>query len=730
MSWFEEQIKLREKADMDAFEDSCLRIAGSIVGKKLALALRDEREQTSDAIGEVLKYYNVPARQIPEKLSLLDEILEFLLRPNGIMTRDVILTDGWRKDAAGAMLATFKDSDKPVALIPSGMSGYKYRDPVTGKYVKVNSHREKLISKEAIVFYKPFPLRRMKTRDLFKYILANIDHGSLYAFLGFSLIVALIGLLMPAISMSLFADVAVSKNMVALIAISVFMISASLSSLMFTTIKTLFLERISLKLEQNVEAATMMRILSLPAGFFEKYASGDLGQRVQYMNIFVTQLISIAFSSGITVLLSFIYIVQIARYTPTLAIPAFIVAFLIIAEIVISVITQSGINKVQMSLAAKESGLAYALVAGVEKIKLSGAERRAFAKWAKAYSEQAKYKYSPFFWDELSQVIVTAISLIGTIVIYGIAIQTHVNVPEYYAFNTAFGMITGSFEAFSIMAFGVSQIAPILEMVNPILEACPEVSADKPVIEKLSGSIEVSNVTFRYDEDSPLVLDNLNLKIKPGQYVAVTGKTGCGKSTLMRILLGFETPQRGAVYYDGKDIKNIDLKSLRSRIGTVMQNGSLFMGDLYSNIVISNPELTLDDAWEAAELAGMADDIRAMPMGMFTIVAEGAGGISGGQKQRLMIARAIAPKPRILMFDEATSALDNITQKMVSQSLDGLKCTRIVIAHRLSTIKNCDRIIVLDGGKIVEDGTYNELIEKNGFFTELVKRQQVEENEE
>lgn len=262
-------------------------------------------------------------------------------------------------------------------------------------------------------------------------------------------------------------------------------------------------------------------------------------------------------------------------------------------------------------------------------------------------------------------------------------------------------------------------------MVRPILETEPEISAEKPVIERLSGGVELNNVLFRYKEDMPPVLDNISLKIRSGQYVAIVGKTGCGKSTLMRILLGFETPQKGAVYYDGKDLRNIDLKSLRSKIGTVMQNGSLFVGDLYSNIVISAPSLDLDAAWEAAEIAGIADDIRAMPMGMFTMVSEGGSGFSGGQKQRLMIARAVAPKPRILMFDEATSALDNVTQKQVSDALDGLKCTRIVIAHRLSTIRNCDRIVVLDEGHIVEDGTYDELIEKRGYFAELVSRQQV-----
>jgi ABC-type bacteriocin/lantibiotic exporter with double-glycine peptidase domain len=305
------------------------------------------------------------------------------------------------------------------------------------------------------------------------------------------------------------------------------------------------------------------------------------------------------------------------------------------------------------------------------------------------------------------------------------AAASRVAVAEYYAFNTAYGMLTGAFMSLTGIALTLARIKPIFEMVKPLLETVPEVSEGKKVITKLSGGIELSNVSFRYSEGTPLIIDNLSLKIRPGQYVAIVGKTGCGKSTLLRILLGFEKPQRGAVYYDGKDLESLDLKSLRRRIGVVMQNGKLFQGDIFSNITISAPWLTMDEAWEAAEMSGVAEDIRAMPMGMHTVISEGTGGISGGQRQRLMIARAIAPKPKVLMLDEATSALDNITQKTVSESLNKLKCTRIVIAHRLSTIKGCDRVIMLEGGNVAEDGTYDELIAAGGKFAELVERQQL-----
>ena len=284
----------------------------------------------------------------------------------------------------------------------------------------------------------------------------------------------------------------------------------------------------------------------------------------------------------------------------------------------------------------------------------------------------------------------------------------------------------GAFTALSGVALSIAQIKPILEMAEPILKTEPESSENKTMVSSLKGNIELSNVYFRYNENMPYVVDGMSLKIRAGEYIALVGRTGCGKSTLLRLLLGFEVPERGAIYYDGKDMSKLDLRSLRRRMGVVTQDGSLFQGDIYSNIVISAPQLSLQDAWEAAEIAGIADDIRAMPMGMNTILAEGQGGISGGQKQRLMIARAVAPKPKILMFDEATSALDNRTQKQVSDALDRMKCTRIVIAHRLSTIRNCDRILVLDQGRILEDGTYDELIAKNGFFAELVERQRLD----
>lgn len=726
MGWFDEQIKERMKADNEVFEDSFIKAAGIIMGKKLSAAMNDQRQAATDAIGEILKCFHIKPREVPDSITDMNDTLEYLLRPHGIMRRNVTLEKGWYKDASGPMIATRTDDGSVVALIPTGMTKYSFFDTKTGKRVFLNKKTEKLIDKEAIAFYKPFPSTKIGIPGLLRYIVENLRPMDIALVVIAAIAVTLIGLLTPKLNEMLFSDVIASGSIQALLAIAVFIVCVSLSSLMLGTVKDLLMTRLTTRLSLSVEAATMMRILSLPANFFKDYSSGELANRSQYINELVTQLLNMILTTGLTSVFSLVYITQIFAYAPSLVAPALIVIIGTVVIAAVSAVLQIKVSMRQMELASKESGMSYALISGIQKIKLSGAEKRSFARWGDMYSKGAKLLYDPPMLLKVNTVLTTAISLIGTIVIYFAAVQNGVSVAEYYAFNTAYGMVSGAFISLAGIALSAAQIKPILEMAKPILEAEPEVAEEKQVVERLMGGIELNNITFSYNENMPNVLDGISLKISPGQYVAIVGKTGCGKSTLMRIMLGFEKPQRGAVYYDGKDLERMDLKSLRRNIGTVMQSGKLFTGDIYSNIVITNPRLTLDEAWEAAEMAGFADDIRSMPMGMFTLISEGQGGISGGQRQRLLIARAIAPKPRILMFDEATSALDNITQKTVSDSLERLKCTRIVIAHRLSTIKQCDRIIVLDKGHIVEDGTYDELIEKNGFFAELVERQRVE----
>lgn len=726
MGWFDEQIRQRKQNDDEVFATAFADMAAAVMGEHLGAALRDERAAARDAVNEVLRFYHAKGREVPSDIKDVDEQLEYLLRPHGIMRRTVKLERGWYKDAVGAMLGVCISDNRPMAFIPTGLSGYSYFDPETKKYKRINRKTAQLFSEEAIAFYKPFPMKKLSIPSLMRYILEMLSPGDLALTVLATLVVSLIGMLSPKLSNLLFSQVLPSGSVQLLIAIAVFTVSVSISSLLISAVHGMIRSRIDTKLSISVQAATMMRVLSLPVDFFNQYSAGELSNRVSQVQSLCNMLVSAVLSTGLTSLFSLIYIGQIFSYAPALVVPSLLLTLVTLAFTLISSFVQMRISKRSMELSSNESGMTYAMISGIQKIKLAGAEKRAFARWATLYARGAKMRYDPPMFLKINSVISLAISLTGTLVMYALAVKSGVSVADYYAFNTAYGMISGSFMSLAGMALTFAQIKPVLEMVKPFLDTVPEIAEEKQVVTHLSGGIEMNNVSFRYNENMMPVLDNLSLKIKAGQYVAIVGKTGCGKSTLMRLLLGFEKPQKGAIYYDGRDLERIDLRSLRRRIGAVMQNGKLFQGDIYSNIVISAPQLTMQEAWEAAEIADIAEDIRRMPMGMNTIISEGSGGISGGQRQRLMIARAVAPKPKILMLDEATSALDNLTQKKVSESLDRLKCTRIVIAHRLSTIRRCDRILVLDGGRIIEDGTYDELIEKNGFFAELVARQQID----
>lgn len=726
MGWFDEQIKQRKKNDDAVFEEAFVGIADAVLGSKMASAFTTDEEKAKDSIDQILRYYKVKPLEVPDSVKGLHDRLEYLLRPHGIMRRNINLEKGWYKDAIGGILGTRKDDGSVVAFIPRGLSGYVYFDSDCGKWIRINRKNEALFENEAICFYKPFPLKKLTLPVLARYITEVLSTADYVLVALATLAVSLVGMLTPKLNSLLMGTVVESENLRLLLGISVFMVCVTASSLLISGVKSLVMSRVNTKMEISVQAATMARVLSLPADFFKQYSAGELMSRSQNIQSLCSMLVSTVLSTGLTSLFSLIYITQIFAYAPALVIPALCIIGATLLFSLITTFYQMRISKKQMELSAKESGMSYALITGVQKIKLSGAEKRAFAKWADLYAKNVELSYNPPIFLRVNGALASAISMAGVIVMYYMSVKSGISVSDYYAFNTAYGMVSGAFTAMVGVATTIAQFKPILEMAKPFMDTVPEVSENKLVVERLSGGIELNNVSFRYSENMPLVIDDLSLKIRPGQYVAVVGATGCGKSTLMRLLLGFEKPQKGAIYYDGKDLNNIDLKSLRRKIGVVLQNGKLFQGDIFSNITISAPQLTMDEAWAAAEMAGIAEDIRRMPMGMHTIISEGSGGVSGGQRQRLMIARAIAAKPRILMLDEATSALDNITQKIVSDSLETLKCTRIVIAHRLSTIKNCDRIIYLEKGKIVEDGTYEELIARNGKFAKLVERQRLD----
>jgi NHLM bacteriocin system ABC transporter ATP-binding protein len=508
-----------------------------------------------------------------------------------------------------------------------------------------------------------------------------------------------------------------------LLPITGLLIGATVGTLLLTLTRNLYIIRIQHIIELHVQNAVMARTFLLSPTFFSKHSSGELTAKLQNVSVLASLVNETIVGALLSGTLSIIYLVQVYYYGGSLLWPAIAILAAQAAVFALNYRMSVKMRHHYTERAAKLSGLEYNLFAGIQKLKLTGSENRAFARWLDRYGDAARFLYNPLFTYRLYPALTALLGLGGTMLIFWSTLKNGVSTSDYIAFNSAFGMITASLVQLNGVLPSISQIRPLLESVKPILEAVPEMEDKAPQVQRLSGKIEISGLSFRYSDDGPLILNDLSLTIKPGEYVGIVGKSGCGKSTLMRLMLGFEYPLSGGVYYDNYDLAKVDKASLRRRIGCCLQSGSLFTGDLFHNITITAPWATHDEAWEALRLACLEDDVRRMPMGLHTMVSEGGGGFSGGQKQRLLIARALISKPDIIFFDEATSALDNIAQKTVSDNLDDLKCTRVVIAHRLSTIRHCDRIIVLDKGRIAEQGTFEELMANQGLFYEMAQRQ-------
>lgn len=710
------QIDQRRQSDNKMFQDAFSDLL-SVIG----INTPKVKEKVRGAIVDILHGLGKEAPEVPENITDLDSQLEYMLRPSHTMRRRVELLGKWWKDASGAFLGSTKDGEV-VAIVPGKWSGYEYTDS-NGNRVKINSKTAQNINVDAFCFYDAFPLEALKMKDLAKFMFSHISKADFVYIVVMAIIAQLLGMLSPYTTHIIYNVLIPSGAQSLFFVVASFMIGLTIGKGLIEITRSVVMNRFQSKLDLSLNSALMIRLFSLPTTFFKNYTSGELASRMGYIASLSRMIVEAVISVGLSTFFALGYIFQMGAYAPTLVVPGLIIVFVKIFYTVLNTLYQQKFYKKRLDIAPKLQSLTYSLFGGMQKIKVTGAEKRAFAKWANIYSDVEKLTYSPPMILKLSSVIHLIISVLGTMALYYYAVSTKVDFTNYMSFSTAYGAVAGAITTLSGVALRFANLGPILDMIKPVMEEKPESSLGRKIPTQLSGDIEVNNVSFKYTPDGPIILDNISLKIKKGEYVAIVGTTGCGKSTLLRILLGFETPEKGAVYYGGKDLATLDLRTVRQKIGVVMQNGSLFPGDIFSNIIVTSPWKTMDDAWEAARMAGIEEDIKAMPMGMHTLISEGGGGISGGQKQRLMIARAIIAKPSILYFDEATSALDNITQQHVANSISSLKSTRLVIAHRLSTIKNCDRILVMDKGKIAESGTYDELMDKKGMFYELAIRQ-------
>ena len=682
----------------------------------------------------------------PSKSEDLNRVnyVEAVCRASKVRYRNVKLRYKWWKHDNGPLLAFLKGSGaegsttalRPVVLLPAskGVFGQNIFDPQQGKSRQLTREDIDTLDDDALMFYRPYPEHANSFLDLGKWA-ASTFRGSLGLLLLVSVLISLMGMVSP-IFFGHIVDKAIpdgDRRMLWEMALCLLGVTAG--SIAFSLGQGILTLRVKTGITLHMQSAVIDRLLNLPLTFFKRFSSGDLLNRSMIVSEISAEVSGVAikglfagFSTCISILLLF-------YYSPTLVIvPLGFGLLSCVCSLYLGIKVRRAALQYERG-SGKLNGFLFQMVTSISKFRVAGAERLVFHEWSNRYSHQLKHLSKILSYNNWNKVINPAITLCATIALYLMVVKSMgpsvssggaavLTMGTFVAFNAAFGNFMMGVDSLSETAVDIIDSFAKQDIAKPIIAATPELDTSKEDPGQLNGEIDVRNLSFRYSEDGPYILKDLTLKVHAGDFVAFVGPSGCGKSTLFRLLLGFEQPETGSILFNNQDISGLDICSIRRQIGTVLQTASISAGSIFENIACGLV-ITLDEAWSAARDAGLDEDINGMPMGMHTIVSEGGGNLSGGQRQRLLIARSLATNPRILLFDEATSALDNRTQEIVSRSVARRKVTRLVIAHRLSTIEDADQVIVLNQGRVEQQGTFGALKDETGMFRRMIRRQTI-----
>ncbi|HVS19279.1 MAG TPA: NHLP bacteriocin export ABC transporter permease/ATPase subunit [Planctomycetota bacterium] len=715
----------RERRADQEVESALADLAGVLSPRAAPLVGDDLALRAMTLVGRGL---GVEVRPAPpaHDLRRAGDPFEAIARASHLRVRMVRLSGRWWRSDCGALVG-FSDEDGhvPWALLPCRGGGYERVDARDGSRALLDAGAAAQLESHALQVYRPLPEGRLGTRPLLRFALVGRRRDFALA-LWLGLAATLLGMLTPLATEILMDQVIPDADRGRLLELGLVLAASAFGVALFEFAAGWLLQRVRSRMETDTQSALWDRLLRLRPSFFRRFSSGDLLARVTSVEEVGRALGGSVVAGAFSALLALSNLALLFHYSARLAWIALGLAALVL-------LVTAGVGAlVQRRVAAlvecegRLFGFVVQLLDGIAKLRVAGAEKRAFARWLREHATQLA------LWSRV-QLLADRVYVFGLVVpplglallllaSTGLLDSGDMSLGVFLAFHTAFATFLAAVTALSDLCVDAVELHTRMQRARPILEEEPESDSAKADPGRLSGRLGVESLTFRYPGAGACALERVEFDVEPGEMVALVGPSGSGKSTLLRMLLGFESPAAGRVLYDGQDLRTLDVHAVRRQIGVVLQGGAPEAASILENIS-GGSALTLEDAWAAAEDAGLAEDIRRMPMGMHTLVSVGGANLSGGQRQRLVIARALAMRPRILLLDEATSALDNRTQEQISSALERMRITRVVIAHRLSTVRRADRIHVLERGRIVQSGTFGELARAPGRFAAMMSRQ-------
>ncbi len=731
------QLAVVDDANLERKSATSRRVAEDIARKRLFniydLPLEPEQQDEDTALADALRIigkreeidfvFPPPSQSSQEPVDLID-----ILDASGVRARRVNLdarSEWWRSDST-SILGFRAEDGQPVALLPTQFGNYKEIDPVTRKSTRVGRDQAALLQDEAWMFYRPLPSRAAEPRDLLNVALRG-SGGDCVRLLLTGLAGGLVKLV-PAFALGLVANHLVNEGTTTdtLYVVAVALVGFGLLSVLLHLLHGRALMRLEARSASRIEAAFWDRLMRLPTSALQGHKSGDLAMSGMTFQQIRDGLQGVAANSVLSCFFLLPVFGVVFYFDTTLG--AVALGFSMIAGAVTFYLGLSQVAPYAKMTAAtrRVAGLLFEIIGGIAKLRVERAEGSAFAMWVHEYREQKQAELEVGKFEGHARAFSAALPFLAAAVLLFTVVtggDRYVPVGDFLITYAVFLVFQHALARFGESLGVLAAIRPAIEQKRPLLVEIPQTKTEGERVDRLRGEVLFDRISFRYEEDGPLILDDVTIRARQGEFIAIAGESGSGKTTLFRLALGLDRPSAGAVYYDGRDLRELNLKQVRRRIGTVPQSIRLHPLDIWDNIVAHEQLATTEQVWQAVRSASIESEVKAMPMGLMTMVGSSGAVLSGGESQRVMIARSLFANPRVMLFDEATSWLDNAGQAEVMRNLALLSSTRIVIAHRLSTLEQADRIYVLKAGRVVETGSFEDLMKIDGTFKRLVQRQ-------